>query len=99
MKTLKEFEGYLIPEQYLKEIKGGIQWPPPFALGVSFCPLCGSRNIISTLNIPPVSHCKDCRASWRVWEYDDYWLISAENKQIIIPKDKVDNEEYNSFQG
>lgn len=87
MKAKEEFKGYLIPDEYLKGIRGGEEYP--IGIGRTFCPSCGGNNIIATLGIPPHYTCWDCRASWIYRETSDEIIIDMKGGtkgDIVIQK-------------
>lgn len=87
MSKKDDFKGYLIPNEYLKNIKGGEEYPS--GIGRTFCPSCGSKNIVITVTIPPTYGCWDCKASWFYRETPDEIIIDMRGGtkgDIVIQK-------------
>lgn len=90
MSKKDEFKGYLIPDQYLENIKGGGYIG---GLGQSFCPKCGSYNLIATTTIPPVYTCWDCNARWFIQDNpkNSYVIIKMQSDGEIRIEKNEDN--------
>ena len=59
-----EFNAFLIPDEYLEEIKGCAGVGSKSATG---CPSCDKNApIIGTKMLPPTYHCTGCGCVWRI---------------------------------
>lgn len=72
------FKAFLIPNEYLKGIKGGIGIEGESAVK---CPSCTTNApIIATKNLPPVYICTGCGCAWRIiLEKGTYYLEIIKN--------------------
>lgn len=64
MKGNEKFEGYLIPNEYLEGIKGGMSVETRSATD---CPSCNTgKPVLGTRNIPPTYVCTGCGCVWTI---------------------------------
>jgi hypothetical protein len=80
MKELEAIRVYVVPEEYLKGIKGGNQPVWEWPVWKNTCPGCGkSEDVKATLNVPPTYHCFNCNCTWQVVLYGGVYYVKFLN--------------------